>query len=399
MDEMGGDMPGANKGSLTPQDVVAEAKRNRQLRLARRSREVVYVEISANPGAGRIGLAFGSVDDGSAFQPEEWIPGAEPLWRPLLGIVGVLCGEDSSGWILSRTRATFGTHRASEDRPFPGHVQLERTVVGMKMPEHWKAIEALIVLDEYLLIDTIDDDLIHLYVHPYAVYSPWDRVDPDNGDKSTRLARNLGPALSNAVTRFMATYLSDDSMVAKFAEPVWEEENAPVYGFSSFEYVGVITNGSVSRPAISTNSPVNVFMCHGSEDKPRVRELTRQLRETDFVTCWFDEDQLLPGQDWELEIAKAVKASDACIVCLSKSSSTRAGYLQKEIRRALDVAQERPEGSIYIIPVRLEPCDVPPRLKDLQWVDVFEPDGASRLLRSLAAIRVTSAVSEGDSSG
>jgi hypothetical protein len=251
MDEVGVDMPDPSEGS---QDYEAEAKRNRQLRLARRSREVVYVEIRANPHAGMIKIAFGSVDDGSAFQPEEWIPSAEPLWEPLLRIVGVLCGEDSSGWILSRTRATFSTRRASKDQPFPGNVELERTIVGMKMPQRWKAINALIVLDEYLLINTIDDDLIHLYITPYSIYKPMEWVDPDNTDKSTRLARDLRPALDNAVTHFMTTYLSDDSMVAKFVEPVWEEENAPVHGLSSFEYVGVITNGRVSRPAISTNS-------------------------------------------------------------------------------------------------------------------------------------------------
>ena len=61
--------------------------------------------------------------------------------------------------------------------------------------------------------------------------------------------------------------------------------------------------------------------------------------------------------------------------------------LQKEISIALDAAEERPEGSIFIIPVRLEQCTVPRRLKHLQWVDLFDSDGYYRLLAALREAR------------
>jgi hypothetical protein len=72
-----------------------------------------------------------------------------------------------------------------------------------------------------------------------------------------------------------------------------------------------------------------------------------------------DEEKLLPGQDWEAEIRKAVRGSHVVLVCISKSSLTKEGYVQKEIRHALDVADEKPDGTIFVIPVRLERCEVP----------------------------------------
>jgi len=38
---------------------------------------------------------------------------------------------------------------------------------------------------------------------------------------------------------------------------------------------------------------------------------------------------------------------------------TKQGFVQKEIRFALDIADEHPPGRIFIIPVRLVDCDVP----------------------------------------
>jgi len=142
----------------------------------------------------------------------------------------------------------------------------------------------------------------------------------------------------------------------------------------------------VVRPATPTESPrqLKVFLCHASGDKPTVRDLYHRLR-ADGIDPWFYEENLLPGQDWQLEIPKAVRSSDAVIICLSRKAITKAGYVQKEIKYALDVADEQPEGTIFLIPLRLEECDVPERLRRWQWVDLFRETGYERLLRALRA--------------
>jgi Tol biopolymer transport system component/outer membrane protein assembly factor BamD (BamD/ComL family) len=101
------------------------------------------------------------------------------------------------------------------------------------------------------------------------------------------------------------------------------------------------------------------------------------------VDAWLDQEKLLPGQDWRLEIPRAVREADVVVVCLSKKSITKEGYVQKEIKFALDIAEEKPEGTIFLIPARLEDCVVPERLSRWQWVDLYEENGFIRLLRSL----------------
>jgi len=73
-----------------------------------------------------------------------------------------------------------------------------------------------------------------------------------------------------------------------------------------------------SKPSLKKIS-LKIFLCHSSSDKPKVRELYQKLLEDGF-TPWLDEENLLPGQDWEQEIPNAVKRSEIVLVCLSKSS-------------------------------------------------------------------------------
>ena len=127
---------------------------------------------------------------------------------------------------------------------------------------------------------------------------------------------------------------------------------------------------------------LKVFLCHASGDKPPVRQLYKDLV-AEGVDAWLDQEKLLPGQDWRLEIPRAVREADVVVICLSKKSITKEGYIQKEIRFALDIAEEKPEGTIFLIPARLEDCTVPERLGRWQWVDLYDENGFLKLLRSL----------------
>ena len=74
--------------------------------------------------------------------------------------------------------------------------------------------------------------------------------------------------------------------------------------------------------------PLRVFLCHSSNDKPTVRELYQKLRAEPWIEPWLDEEELYPGQDWNMEIEKAVETADSIIVCLSKGSITKEGYIR-----------------------------------------------------------------------
>jgi adenylate cyclase len=136
------------------------------------------------------------------------------------------------------------------------------------------------------------------------------------------------------------------------------------------------------RHPSAASDPLKVFLCHSSADKPAVRTLYRRLV-GDHFQPWLDEEDLLPGQNWHEEIRKAVRETEAVIVCLSKGAVAKAGFLNKEIQYALDVAEEQPEGSIFIIPVRIGQCEVPERLARWQWVNLYDQKGYERLVKAL----------------
>jgi hypothetical protein len=127
---------------------------------------------------------------------------------------------------------------------------------------------------------------------------------------------------------------------------------------------------------------LSVFLCHSTSDKEIVRELCKRLR-ADGVDPWLDEEKLVPGQIWADEIGQAVRTSDVVIVCLSNHAVTKEGFVQKEIKYALDTADEKPDGTIFLIPLRLERCNVPLRLRQLQWVDYFDVQGYQKLMSAL----------------
>lgn len=131
-----------------------------------------------------------------------------------------------------------------------------------------------------------------------------------------------------------------------------------------------------------TKRPLKVFLCHASGDKPKVRELYSYLKRRG-VQPWLDAVDLLAGQNWQTEIPKALESSDTIIICLSKGSVDKAGYVQKEIKFALDKALEMPEGHIFIIPARFDECNVPYSLINYHWVDLFNDGGYEKLMESL----------------
>jgi TIR domain-containing protein len=127
---------------------------------------------------------------------------------------------------------------------------------------------------------------------------------------------------------------------------------------------------------------LRVFMCHSKLDKTAVRKLHQQLW-IEGVHPWLDEEDLVAGEDWELEIARAVRTSDVILVILSNRSVTTPGFAQKEIRLALDEADKKPEGTIFIIPVLLEDCAIPDRLARWHRVNLFDEHGFEHLMKAL----------------
>jgi hypothetical protein len=128
-----------------------------------------------------------------------------------------------------------------------------------------------------------------------------------------------------------------------------------------------------------------IFLSYAREDRPVADEIYTRLTRDGF-SIWYDEKALRPGQDWELEISNAIQRSRAFLTCLSTRSVSKRGVFQKELRKSLDVAQEVPEGEIFILPIRLDDCEVPKSLSRYQWCDYREPDDYEKIRESLEAL-------------
>lgn len=138
----------------------------------------------------------------------------------------------------------------------------------------------------------------------------------------------------------------------------------------------VSKNTEIQSIAISPK----VFISYAREDLNIAKQIHTFLKQNN-LTPWLDKLDLLPGQDWELEIQKAIEASDYILICLSRHSVTKRGYIQKEFRKALSVLETIPEGDIYIVPIRLEECEVPSAFLAKQWLDWYELNSQEKLLK------------------
>lgn len=118
---------------------------------------------------------------------------------------------------------------------------------------------------------------------------------------------------------------------------------------------------------------VRVFISYAHVDKDAevARKLFNEL-ERIGVQPWLDEESLLPGQNWRSAVNEAIEKSDFFIALLSSRSVNHRGFVQKELKQALDLLGEFPEGDIFVIPVRLDDCK--PRHKklgDLYSIEIF----------------------------
>jgi hypothetical protein len=127
---------------------------------------------------------------------------------------------------------------------------------------------------------------------------------------------------------------------------------------------------------------LRIFLLYARRDEEGVRRLYRRLT-IDGADVWWDQEKLLPGQDWAFEIHKAIHRSDVVIACLSKRFNQQGGYRHEELRIALEKAATLLKGETFIIPARLEMCDLPEPLRRWQRVDLFEADGYKKLIRVL----------------
>jgi hypothetical protein len=117
-----------------------------------------------------------------------------------------------------------------------------------------------------------------------------------------------------------------------------------------------------------------IFISYASPDRQRVCPYHDSMKARGF-DVWMDVARIKPGQSWDFEIQRALNRAALIIVFISNNSVTRRGYVQREIKVALDKAMERLASDIYLIPVMLDDdAPIPDELKHIHIVRASASD-------------------------
>ena len=137
-------------------------------------------------------------------------------------------------------------------------------------------------------------------------------------------------------------------------------------------------------PGYPAKKPV-VFICYASEDRAKATDIYNKLEINGFDP-WQDEKSLRGGDEWDVCIKENIKECDYFLVLQSKALLNKISnfsYINKEINIALDRQKYCGQAQRFIIPVKIEECELLERLKFLHTVDISEGKDYSKLIEDL----------------
>ena len=130
------------------------------------------------------------------------------------------------------------------------------------------------------------------------------------------------------------------------------------------------------------------------EDSQKVDRLQQAL-EAAGVVVWRDTANLWPGEDWRVKIRRAITDNALVfIVCFSLASISRSkSYQNEELTLAIEQIRLRPPDDPWLIPVRLDECEIPYReigagrtITSFQHADLFGDRADESIERLVAAV-------------
>lgn len=123
-----------------------------------------------------------------------------------------------------------------------------------------------------------------------------------------------------------------------------------------------------------------IFISYSRKDSEYMAEFSKNLRNAG-ANLWSDK-QILPGGLWDNSIETALESCDVIIVLISKAS-INSNNVMDEVSFAL-------EENKKVIPILLEECDLPFRLRRIQFIDFTKnQENGMNLLKSTLNLNTT----------
>ena len=124
---------------------------------------------------------------------------------------------------------------------------------------------------------------------------------------------------------------------------------------------------------------MKVFISHSQKDAEFAKELTARLSDA-RLDVWLAEREVLPGDNWQLEVGKALQRSDAMVVLLSPD-----GVAAENVRHDIGFAMGSPKFEGRLIPVILGPTNteaIPWFLRSLPMIEA--PANSKKQVKQIA---------------
>lgn len=127
----------------------------------------------------------------------------------------------------------------------------------------------------------------------------------------------------------------------------------------------------------------SVFICHASEDHATAQFIYNELKTSGFKP-WLDSESLSPGEQWNDEIERQLCCAHYVLIINSISLNKKLqGYVNKEIKLALERSDQFRRPLIFVVPVRIDNSDILDELESFHYVDLTNKNNIKKLVDTL----------------
>lgn len=150
------------------------------------------------------------------------------------------------------------------------------------------------------------------------------------------------------------------------------------------------TAGFIPSPTAVQEAP-DIFISYAKEDHDVVKEIVGKIRSFG-ATVWFDESNLLPGDEYESLINDKIEQCKRFVPCISRTTlQSGRRFFKKEWNKAISELQYRFEEE-YIAPIILDDTDknhpsIPKQFRDFHIVALSDDEFDAKLKSIIRSFR------------
>lgn len=147
------------------------------------------------------------------------------------------------------------------------------------------------------------------------------------------------------------------------------------------------------------------FISYQRADLQLIQPIVARLKAA-HIDCWIDFDDLTYGAVWRRQIRRAIRSGGAFVPFFSpRYTNRRTTFMNEEIREAIQQARLMHPDTTWLIPVKLEPCEIPDMtidgttdLTSLHYID-FAADWSAAMEALINTLRTALRPSRSDLEG